>query len=134
MAETIELGEIAIAMTHKDVKHVHLSVHPPKGRVTMVTPIGTRLEVARAYAASKLSWIRSQQAKLLGQARESPREFIERESHYLWGRRYLLSVVEKGCEALRDPQSSQDHAQRAPRQQCGETRGGHARLAQGAAA
>jgi predicted metal-dependent hydrolase len=32
---------------------------------------------------------------LLGQARETPRQFVERESHYLWGRRYLLSIVEK---------------------------------------
>lgn len=95
MTETIHLGDIAIDVTRKDVKHVHLSVHPPSGRVTLVAPKATRLEVARAYAASKLGWIRDQQAKLRGQARETPREFVERESHYLWGRRYLLSVVEK---------------------------------------
>jgi len=94
MAETIRIGEIAIALTRKDVKHVHLSVHPPSGRVTLVAPKGTRPEVARAYAVSKLGWIRGQQAKLREQARETPRQFVERESHYLWGRRYLLSVVE----------------------------------------
>ena len=95
MAETIQLGDIAIAVTRKDIKHVHLSVYPPNGRVTLVAPKGTRPEVARAYALSKLGWIRDQQAKLRGQARETPRQFIERESHYLWGRRYLLSVREE---------------------------------------
>lgn len=95
MTETIQLGDIAIDVTRKDVKHVHLSVRPPSGRVTLVAPKATRLEVARAYAASKLGWIRDQQATLRGQARETPREFVERESHYFWGRRYLLSVVEK---------------------------------------
>lgn len=95
MAETIQLGDITIAMTRKDIKNVHLSVHPPSGRVTLVAPLATRPEVARAYAASKIGWIRDQQAKLLGQARETPRQFVERESHYLWGRRYLLSIVEK---------------------------------------
>jgi predicted metal-dependent hydrolase len=95
MAETIQIGDIVIAMTRKDIKHVHLSVHPPSGRVTLVAPKGTRAEVARAYAVSKLSWIREQQAQLRGQARETPRQFVERESHYLWGRRYLLSVVEQ---------------------------------------
>src|SRR4051812_19433315 len=94
MAETIHLGEIAIAVTRKDIKHVPLSVYPPGGRVTLVAPTGTRLEVARAYAVSKLGWIRDQQAKLRGQARETPRRFVERESHYVWGRRYLLSVRE----------------------------------------
>lgn len=95
MTETIQLGDIEIAFTCKSVKNVHLSVHPPAGHVTLVAPTGTRLEVARAYAISKLGWIRDQQAKLLGQARETPRQFVERESHYLWGRRYLLSVREE---------------------------------------
>jgi hypothetical protein len=95
MTKTIQLGDITIAMIRKDIKNVHLSVHPPSGRVTLVAPLATRPEVARAYAASKIGWIRSQQAKLLGQSRETPRQFVERESHFLWGRRYLLSRVEK---------------------------------------
>jgi predicted metal-dependent hydrolase len=95
MADTIHLGEVVIAVRRKEIKHVHLSVHPPSGRVTLVAPKGTRPEVARAYAVSKLGWIRDQQAKLREQARETPRQFVERESHYLWGRRYLLSVREE---------------------------------------
>ena len=95
MTENIQLGDVEIAVTRKAVKNVHLSVHPPAGHVTLVAPTGTRLEVARAYAITKLGWIRDQQAKLLAQAREMPRQFVERESHYLWGRRYLLSVTEK---------------------------------------
>lgn len=103
MTETIHIGEITVALTRKDVKHVHLSVHPPSGRVTLVAPEGTRLEVARAYAVSKLRWIRDQQAKLREQARETPRQFIERESHTLWGRRYLMTVLHreaKPCIAI----------------------------------
>lgn len=92
MNELIHLGEITITLTRKTVKNVHLSVHPPAGTVTLVAPMETRLEVARAYAISKLSWIRAQQTKLATQPRETPREFIERESHYIWGRRYLMSV------------------------------------------
>lgn len=98
MDETIELGNVVIAVTRKDIKHVHLSVHPPNGRVTMAAPLATRPEAARAYAVSKLHWIRDQQAKLRSQARETPRQFVERESHYLWGRRYLLSVREQGAK------------------------------------
>jgi len=93
MTETIQLGEIPITVTLKDVQNVHLSVHPPDGRVSLVAPSSTRLDVARAYAISKLGWIREQQHKLQNQSRETPRQFIERESHYLWGRRYLLTVV-----------------------------------------
>ena len=93
MNETIQLGEISILVTRKAIKNVHLSVHPPEGRVTLVAPSGTRLEVARAYAISKMSWIREQKKKLERQPRETPRQFIERESHYLWGRRHLMTVA-----------------------------------------
>jgi len=95
VTETIELGDVLIQVTRKSIKNVHLSVHPPEGRVTLVAPAGTRFEVARAYAISKLGWIREQQAKLRAQARETERQFIERESHHLWGRRYLLTLVER---------------------------------------
>ncbi|MBI4985933.1 MAG: M48 family metallopeptidase [Rhodocyclales bacterium] len=92
MTETIRLGGIEIQVTRKAIKNVHLSVHPPAGRVTLVAPTGTRLEVARAFAITKLQWIRDQQSRLREQAREAPRRFVDRETHYLWGRRYLLSV------------------------------------------
>lgn len=101
----LRLGDVVIAVTRKDVKNVHLSVRPPRGEVTLVTPKSTRLEAARAYAISKLGWIRDQQARLRSQARETRREFLERESHYLWGRRYLLSVVEKDAK----PRVTADH-------------------------
>lgn len=105
MAETIRIGDLVIDLTRKDVKHVHLSVHPPHGRVTLVAPSKTRLDVARAYAVSKISWIRNQQTKLREQARETPRQFVERESHFLWGRRYLLTVVERDAK----PSVTHDH-------------------------
>jgi len=98
MTESIQVGDMVIAVTRKDIKNVHLSVHPPNGRVTLAVPSETRLEVARAYVVSKIGWIRAQQEKLQAQERESSRAFIERESHYLWGRRYLLSVVEEDAK------------------------------------
>lgn len=99
MTESIELGDIKIAVTRKAIKHVHLSVHPPHGRVTLAAPTQTRLDVARAYAISKLGWIREQQSRLRSQAREEPRQFVTRETHYLWGRRYLLTVRHHDAKA-----------------------------------
>ena len=70
--DTLQLGDIQIAVTRKDVKHVHLSVHPPQGRVTLVAPTHSRLEVLRAYAITRLTWIRKQQAAFHAQARFDP--------------------------------------------------------------
>src|SRR5688572_1083188 len=98
MAKTIQIGDLSIRLTRKDIKNVHLSVHPPDGRVTLVAPTSTRAEVARAYAISKLGWIREQQRKFENQVRETPRRFIERESHFLWGRRHLMTVIQKNTK------------------------------------
>lgn len=92
MTEMLHFGDLSIELTRKAVKHAHLAVHPPEGRVTLVAPIDTRTEVARAYVVSKLRWIRDQRAGFAVQAREPPRRLVTRETHYLWGRRYLLEV------------------------------------------
>jgi predicted metal-dependent hydrolase len=95
MTDRIQLGDVAVDVVFKDIKHVHLSVYPPDGRVRLAAPAHMSLETLRVFAVSKLGWIRTQQKKLHAQARETPRDFIERESHYLWGRRYLLKLAEE---------------------------------------
>jgi predicted metal-dependent hydrolase len=94
MHAQIQLGDIAVDVVRKDIKNVHLSVHPPTGRVTISAPSRLSIDTIRVFAISKLGWIRQQQKKLLEQERESPREYLNRESHYVWGRRYLLKVIE----------------------------------------
>ncbi len=94
MALRIELGEITVDLTLKDIKNVHLSVHPPTGKVRISAPRRMSLDTIRVFAISKLEWIKQQQATLREQERETPREYIDRESHYVWGKRYLLALTE----------------------------------------
>jgi len=94
MISKIELGDITVDVVLKDIKNVHLSVYPPVGRVRISAPKRMSLDTIRVFAISKLDWIKQQQAKLRAQERETPREYLDRESHYLWGRRYLLTVIE----------------------------------------
>jgi predicted metal-dependent hydrolase len=91
---TIELGDIAVNVVHKNIKNVHLSVYPPNGNVRISAPLRMNLDTIRVFAISKLDWIRHQQQKLRSQLRETPREYIDRESYYLWGKRYLLNIIE----------------------------------------
>jgi predicted metal-dependent hydrolase len=93
MEKNIQLNEISIKIVRKNIKNTHLSVYPPNGRVILVTPKKTRFEVARAYAISKIKWIRTQKAKFKGQVRELPRKFIDRESHQVFGNYYLMKVI-----------------------------------------
>jgi len=93
MAE-IKLGNIAIEVEQKDIQNIHLSVYPPNGLVRIAAPNRMDLDTIRVFAISKLSWIKQQQAAFKNQERETPREFLTRESHYFLGKRYLLKVTE----------------------------------------
>ena len=95
MIARIHLGEIAVDVLKKDIKNIHLSVYPPTGTVRVSAPLRMDLDAIRVFALSKLDWIRRQRQKLNDQDRETPREYLDRESHYLWGKRYLLEVIEK---------------------------------------
>jgi len=94
MHSRIQLGEIGVDVIRKDIKNVHLSVHPPTGRVRIAAPWRMSLDTVRVFAIAKLPWIKKQQRKLLEQERETPREYIDRESHHVWGRRHLLKIIE----------------------------------------
>jgi len=89
------IGDIHVDVIKKKIKNVHLSVLPPLGNVRISAPDHMDLETIRIFAISKLGWIKKQQQKLRSQDREAPREFIQRESHYYLGKRYLLQVNER---------------------------------------
>ncbi|MEO5606351.1 MAG: SprT family zinc-dependent metalloprotease [Polaromonas sp.] len=94
MTARIALGDIAVEVVFKDIKNIHLSVYPPDGAVRVSAPLRMQLDTIRVFAISRLAWIKQQQARLRAQQRETPREYIDRESHYVWDKRYLLKVVE----------------------------------------
>ncbi|AJA67282.1 hypothetical protein SAMN04488018_11314 [Myroides marinus] len=94
MTERIEIGEVEIEVTFKDIKNLHLSVHPPYGQVTISSPLFYDLEKVKIYAATKLGWIKKEQRKFLEQLREEPRVFKNQESHFFFGDRYLLKLEE----------------------------------------
>jgi predicted metal-dependent hydrolase len=90
----VQLGNIMVDVVLKDIKNVHLSVYPPTGRVRISAPKRMSLDTLRVFAISKLDWIKQQQRKLREQERDTPREYLDRESHFVWGTRHLLKVTE----------------------------------------
>ena len=89
------IGDITVDIVQKDIKNVYLSVHPPTGRVRISAPKRMKWETIRVFAVSKQDWIKRHQKKIRDQERETPREFVENESHYVWGKRYLLTISER---------------------------------------
>ncbi len=91
--EVLKIGDVEITVTFKAIKNLHLSVHPPNGHVTIASPEFYDLEKIKIYTATKWAWIKKEQQKFAKQAREKERKYITQESHYLFGKRYLLKVL-----------------------------------------
>ncbi len=90
----LKLGDLSVDIVYKDIKNIHLSVYPPAGRVRVAAPRRMQQETIRGFLVAKLPWIRQQQRKLREQERETEREYLDRESHYVLGKRCLLYVIE----------------------------------------
>lgn len=101
MSNTITVAGIPVRVVRKAIQNLHLGVYPPDGRVRVAVPLNTTDDNARLAVASRLSWIRKQQRSFQAQARQSEREMLTGESHYVWGIRRLLTVVERrGCHQV----------------------------------
>lgn len=104
-AATIELGDIAIAVVRKNIRHIHLRVCPPNGSARISAPLRMSLDVIRAFAISRVDWVRKHQQRMRERPQAMPLEYVDGESHYLWGRPCLLQVREADASAkveLRD--------------------------------
>ena len=91
----MKVGDIDIQVERKDIKNTHLSVFPPNARVHISAPKYLSDYDILSYAVSKMGWIRKQRALILAQARQTQREYVSGENHYLFGTRYILNVKEE---------------------------------------
>ncbi|WP_335337184.1 SprT family zinc-dependent metalloprotease [Sedimenticola thiotaurini] len=95
MMATIEIGSIPMQLNRKAIKHLHISVLPPDGRVRISAPKSMSDTAIRMAVISRIPWIKRQQRDFAKQPRQSAREMVSGECHYLWGRRYRLDVIER---------------------------------------
>jgi len=91
----ITVSDINIDVVKKDIKNMHLSVHPPTGRVRISSPKDLPTKSIRLFAVKRLSWIKKHIKNMQSQARQPEREYIQQESHYYNGQRYLLNIIER---------------------------------------
>ena len=90
----IDVNGLLIDVVRKDIKNLHLAVYPPGGRVRVAAPLLVNDEAVRMAVIARLGWIKRQQAKFREQQREARHEYVNGESHYFLGSRYLLNIVE----------------------------------------
>jgi predicted metal-dependent hydrolase len=91
----MHIGSLAVQLNRKAIKHLHISVLPPDGRVRVSAPEKMTDTAIRMAVISRLPWIKKQQQGFAEQPRQTERELVGGESHYLWGRRYRLELTER---------------------------------------
>jgi predicted metal-dependent hydrolase len=91
----IQVGGLTVDVERKAIKNLHLGVYPPDGRVRVAAPMAVSDEAVRLAVIGKLGWIKRQRASFAGQARQSRRQMVSGESHYVLGRRVRLRVTER---------------------------------------
>lgn len=91
----ITVKGLTVQIVRKGIKNLHLGGYPPHGRVRVAAPLRVNDDAVRLAVIGKLGWIKRQRAKFEAQPRQSPREMVSGESHFLLGRRYRLRVLEQ---------------------------------------
>ena len=91
----LTVGDFEVDVVYKDIKNLHIGVYPPTGRVRVAAPAHLDEERIRLAVIQRLAWIKRQRERLQRAERQSEREMLTGESHYVWGRRYRLQVVER---------------------------------------
>lgn len=86
---------IDIDVVYKDIKNLHIGVYPPLGRVRVAAPLKLDDDRVRLAVIQRLPWIKKCREQLRTADRQSEREMVTGESHYVWGVRHRLKVVER---------------------------------------
>lgn len=89
----MKVSNLTIETIRKDIKNIHLGVYPPNGRIRMAVPLRTSDESVRLFAISKTPWIKKQQKVFSKYPRQTPRKYVSGETHYIFGKPYLLDVI-----------------------------------------
>jgi hypothetical protein len=90
----LTVAGINVDVVYKSIKNMHISVYPPLGRVRVAAPDRLDEEAIRLAIIQRLPWIKKQREQLRNADRQSEREMLTGESHYVWGERLRLKVVE----------------------------------------
>lgn len=95
-SQAIISGMLIEIIKKKNLKNLYVRVNPPEGKITVSTPNDYPDEDIRLFVLKKMPEITKVRDRMLSQARQTEREYVSGESHYLWGKPYRLQVMYEG--------------------------------------
>ena len=91
----LEIDGISIEILRKPIKNIHLRIYPPDGQIKVSAPLRLSMKLIKNQLETKLSWIRSQRARLQAIPVAAPLILESGETHYFLGKGYTLAVQEE---------------------------------------
>lgn len=91
---SLTIAGLEIDVVFKAIKNLHISVYPPDGRIRVAAPDSTNEDIIRLAIVQRLPWIKRQRERLRNAKRQTQREMLSGETHYVWGKRYRLEAAD----------------------------------------
>lgn len=95
MNNQIVISNIEIFVERKAIKNMYIRILPPDGRVKMTVPKLIPDDEVKRFASSKIEWIKKKKANYRNKLML---QYVSGESHYLWGKKYQLEVIDSDAE------------------------------------
>jgi predicted metal-dependent hydrolase len=92
----LTVGDEEIDVYRKRIKHIHLAIYPPDGRLRISAPLRVDDATLSVFVMSKTNWIAKQRANLLTLHSQWVRPELKYNSgeHHLYrGKNYLLNII-----------------------------------------
>jgi predicted metal-dependent hydrolase len=95
----VTVDDLQVEVVRKAIKHLHLRIYPPDGRIRVSAPLRARDRDVRAFVRAKMKWIRRHLARIEAQAEPARLRYVSGEGHAYWGRVYRLRVAHRSGRA-----------------------------------
>lgn len=89
----IEVAGFPVEIVRKPIKNLHVGVYPPDGRIRVAAPGAVSQGAVRVAILTRLPWIKRQKRSFESQARETKRQYVSGETHFVFGKPHRLQVV-----------------------------------------
>ncbi|MHB8448980.1 MAG: M48 family metallopeptidase [Mycobacteriales bacterium] len=91
------VSDFEVDVVREDIKNLRLAVYPPFGRVRVAAPSQLDDDAIRLAVIARLSWVTKQRKQMRDQLRQTHRDIVNGETHYLGGRPHRLRVINDGA-------------------------------------
>jgi len=92
--EVLEIAGVEVKVFRKsNLKNLYIHVDPPKGAISVKAPYGYESSEIKLFVLKNLPEVIRVKDRFEAQSRQTKREYVSGEAHYLWGKPYKLQVV-----------------------------------------